>query len=315
MTHRFFRLGSGLVAAMMLGLASPGAFAQADDPSKASVEAGSERRTFMVEGGGGLPIAVTVAGNPEGPALLFVHSLMGSTMNWEKQFTSDLGKTHRLVSLDMRGHGASAKPIFAGAYTDSRLHAEDIAAAIKAAGVEKPTLVAWAYGGLNVMDYVRHFGTENISGIVLVEANGGLEPTPSPNKDAAYYARITRSQSPDLATIRQWTWDFGDYLMRAGPLPPEEAEIIRTSAMMVPHWVRAAMRDRPTDNSDLVDALDLPVLFVVTVKDGIGREMIERIAGKLSNARIETIPNGGSLSFWYETESFNRIISTFVASE
>ena len=301
-----------VLSAVALGLTSP-TLALADDHGSAAVA--SEKRTFMVEGGAGLPIAVTVSGNPDGPAILFMHSLMGSTMNWEKQFASDLGNSYRLVSVDMRGHGASAKPMHAGSYTDPRLHAEDIAAAIKAAGVEKPTLVAWAYGGLNVMDYVRYYGTGGISGIVLVEANGGLEPTPEPVKDAAYRARIARSQSADLATLRQWTWEFGDYLMRAGPLPPEEAEIIRTSSMLVPHWVRAAMRDRPTDNSDLVEGLDVPVLFVVTVADGIGREMIERISSKLPHARIATIPNNGSLSFWYETEKFNAELARFIQED
>jgi pimeloyl-ACP methyl ester carboxylesterase len=267
--------------------------------------AASARQTMMVEGGGGLPIAVTVAGNPNGPALVFMHSLMASTMNWEKQFDSDLGCTHRLVSLDMRGHGASAKPLLASAYTDSRLHAEDIRAAIKAAGVTKPLLVAWAYGGLNVMDYVRHFGTGDIAGIVLVEANGGLEPTPEAARTREYLERIGRSQSPDLKTIRDWTWGFGDYLMRAGPLPAEEAEIIHTSSMMVPHWVRAAMRERPTENSDLVPALDVPVTFIVTIESGVGREMIDRIAGKLQKAEVRLIPTGGSMSFWYETDKFN----------
>lgn len=305
-----------VASAVALSFAIPKvAHADHHGESTQAVAAASEKRTFMVEGGGGLPIAVTVSGNPDGPAIVFMHSLMGSTMNWEKQFASDLTTTHRLVSIDMRGHGASAKPMHAGSYTDPRLHAEDIAAAIKAAGVEKPTLVAWSYGGLNVMDYVRYYGTDEISGIVLVEANGGLEPTPEPVKDAAYRARIARSQSADLATLRQWTWEFGDYLMRAGPLPQEEAEIIRTSSMLVPHWVRAAMRDRPTDNSDLVANLELPVLFVVTVEEGIGREMIERIASKLPNAQIATIPNGGSLSFWYETEQFNTIVTGFIDGE
>ena len=302
-------------AALALTAATPG-IALADDHAEGSAsEASFEKRTFMVSGGDSLPIAVTVSGNPDGPAIVFVHSLMGSTMNWEKQFESDLGKTHRLVALDARGHGASAKPMEVSAYTEPRLHAADIAAAIKAAGVEKPTLVAWAYGGLNAMDYVRYYGADAVSGIVLVEANGGLEPTPEPVKDEVYRARIARSQSVDLATLRQWTWEFGDYLMRAGPLPPEEAEIIRTSSMLVPHWVRAAMRDRPTDNTDLVEQLTVPVLFVVTVKDGIGRDMIERIAGKLPDADIATIPNNGSLSFWYETDKFNTILSDFIAGE
>lgn len=281
------------------------------DKAGESAEPVYEKRNFMIEGGGGLPIAVTTGGNPDGPALLFVHSLMGSTMNWEKQFSSSLAQSHRLISFDIRGHGSSAKPMAASAYTSTQMHADDIAAVIAATGIEQPVLVTWAYGALNALDFIRHYGDEHISGLVIIEGNGGFEKIPTLPDTEEYRDRIARSQALDLATIREWTWEFGDYLMRSEPLPPEEAEIIRTSSMMVPHWVRAAMRDHPSDNTDLVDKVTVPVLLVTTIDEGPSMEMMTRIAEKLPDAEIALIPTGGSLSFWYRPEDFAATISEF----
>lgn len=300
---------TAIVSAIALSLA-PNVAAQ-DKPTAEATEPALEKQTFMIEGGGGLPIAVTTGGNPDGPALLFVHSLMGSTMNWEKQFSSSLAQTHHLISLDIRGHGSSAKPMAASAYTSTQMHADDIAAVIAATGIEKPVLVTWAYGALNALDYIRHYGDEDISGLVIIEGNGGFEKIPTLPDTEEYRNRIARSQALDLATIRDWTWEFGDYLMRSEPLPPAEAEIIRTSSMMVPHWVRAAMRDHPADNTDMIDKVTVPVLLVTTIDEGPSMEMMTRIAGKLPDAEIAIVPTGGSLSFWYRPEAFAEIIQEF----
>ena len=196
-------------------------------------------------------------------------------------------------------------------YQSTELFAQDIDAVIRATGAEKPTLVAWAYGGLFAMDYVRHYGDEDISGIVLVEANGGLETPPKPADTPEYRDRIERSRSVNLAVIREWTTGFAGYLMRGEELPHDEAEMQRTSAMMVPHYVRRAFRGRPDDNADLIDQIDVPVLFLVTINEGPGREMIDRIAGSLKDGRIAVVETGGSLSFWYRPEEFAAVIADF----
>ncbi len=272
------------------------------------------QETRIIEGGGGLPIAMTVAGNPDGPAIVLLHSLLGSTLNWAKQFDGELLETHRVVSIDIRGHGASAKPWIASAYQDTQLFAEDIDAAIRASGVEKPTLVAWAYGGLFAMDYVRHFGDTDIAGIVIVEGNGGLTPLPKPADTPEYRQRVANSKSPNIAVIDKWTSEFGDYLMRSEALPVDEAEMIRTSSMMVPHYVRDAFRDRPDDNSDLVETIQTPVMFVVTMQEGPSVDMVSGIAGSLANGSVATVETNGSLSFWYDPTAFDAVLADFVAA-
>ncbi|MGH2395159.1 MAG: alpha/beta fold hydrolase, partial [Candidatus Limnocylindria bacterium] len=122
----------------------------------------------MISGGGGLDLAIYEAGNPDGPPILFIHGFSQNHLTWERQFSGPLADEFRLVALDLRGHGASDKPLDAAAYTDSALWAEDIAAVIEARAIERPVLVGWSYGGYVIADYLRSHGDDALGGIVFV---------------------------------------------------------------------------------------------------------------------------------------------------
>ena len=81
---------------------------------------------------------------------------------------SELARRHRLVAMDLRGHGSSARP--RDGYDDSRLWAADVDAAIRELELERPILCGWSYGPIVILDYIRHYGEERIGGIHLVGA-------------------------------------------------------------------------------------------------------------------------------------------------
>ena len=68
--------------------------------------------------------------------------------------------------MDIRGHGLSDKP--REGYTDSRLWADDVNAVIQELSLDHPLLCGWSYGPLVILDYVRHYGEEAISGLNFV---------------------------------------------------------------------------------------------------------------------------------------------------
>lgn len=122
----------------------------------------------------GLTINVVEAGNPQGPAILFVHGVSQSWKAWIKQMSDRLlVEKFRLIALDLRGHGASQgahgatdadgrdlPPIVIDNYEGSdaeataRLWGADIAAAVTALDLSDITLVGWSYGGDVVLDYL-----------------------------------------------------------------------------------------------------------------------------------------------------------------
>jgi len=82
-------------------------------------------------------------GNSSGRPILFIHGFSQCWRTWDRQMNSDLANDHRLVAMDMRGHGLSDKP--RDAYADSKLWADDVNAAIQTLQLDRPVLCGWSY--------------------------------------------------------------------------------------------------------------------------------------------------------------------------
>jgi non-heme chloroperoxidase len=122
-----------------------------------------------ITGGGGVRLHVVETGNPGGRPILFIHGFSQCWLVWRRQLNSDLADRHRLVAMDMRGHGLSEKP--RDGYADSKLRADDVDAVIQALVLDHPVVSGWSYGPLVILDYVRHYGEEAI--LVEMMPNAG----------------------------------------------------------------------------------------------------------------------------------------------
>src|SRR5260370_25596709 len=98
---------------------------------------------------------------------------------------SELAEVFRLVAMDMRGHGSSDKP--REGYTDSGLWADDVNAAIQALSLDHPLLCGWSYGPLVILDYLRHYGEDGISGLTFV---GGVTKLCSDEATAVFTPEV-----------------------------------------------------------------------------------------------------------------------------
>ncbi len=125
-------------------------------------------KSHKVTGGGAAQIHVVETGNKKGRPILFIHGFSQCWLAWSRQLRSDLAKDCRLVAMDMRGHGLSDKP--REGYADSKLWADDVNAVIEDLDLDHPVLCGWSYGPLVILDYVRHYGEDGISGLNFVGA-------------------------------------------------------------------------------------------------------------------------------------------------
>ena len=109
-------------------------------------------------------------GNPNGAEIVLIHGLLGSHLNWIKQFdkTSVLSK-YCLITYDLRGHGLSGKPSDAASYKDGKLWGDDLQTVIAAAKLKRPVLVGWSLGGVVMTNYLETYGDSKISGAVYVD--------------------------------------------------------------------------------------------------------------------------------------------------
>ena len=143
-----------------------------------------------ITGGGGTRLHVVETGNPQGRPILFIHGFSQCWLAWSRQMHSELAKEHRLVALDLRGHGLSEKP--RDGYGESRLWADDVNAVLQSLRLEQAILSGWSYGSLVILDYIRHYGDGAVGGIQLV---GGISKLGSDEATVGHQSGISCAHS------------------------------------------------------------------------------------------------------------------------
>jgi len=217
--------------------------------------------------------------------------------------------------MGMRGPGASGKPWSRDECQDPALWARDIAAVSAAAGMDKPVLVAWSFGGLFAMDFVRTYGTDDLGGIVFVGSNGGFIVRPPASETLTRRLQVACNTSKNIGAIYDWTKGYMNFLVQDGPNADQEKAMFSAASLMTPHYVRPNFRTRPSDNTDIISDLDIPVLFLVGAKDVVNKaDDIKGVADQIPGADLKIYENSASMPFWYEADAFNKDIAAFVNS-
>lgn len=275
---------------------------------------------LQVEGEGGVPLNVATAGNPGAPAILFIHGLAQSHYSFVRQLDSGLAKDHFLVAFDLRGHGGSGKPWQVEAYRDPQVWARDVDAVIRATNLVKPVVVAWSYGTMVAMDYVRVFGVDRLAGLVLTGGFGGLQVpgvSTSRTPDAAAVAQFTRNRDQQLSRNLVDNIEVSARtapMLTATPVPEPQRHYFESIALMFPAYARRAIQARSFDNQDLRDRLPLPVLLALGEKDfNVGQlEAARELARSRSHITVSSYENAGHSAFFEQPERFNAELAAFV---
>src|ERR671910_914157 len=111
----------------------------------------------------GVPIRYFVAGRGE-PAVVLVHGWAMDRHLWDGQVAA-LAAKHRVITLDLAGHGQSGKE--RRAWTVSAF-GEDVKAVVETVGAQQVVLVGHSMGGPVVLEAARRM-PQRVKGIVLID--------------------------------------------------------------------------------------------------------------------------------------------------
>ena len=288
----------------------------------AAVPVAAEPAVSVVRSTDGTDLLVAQEGDPNAPGFLMIHGFAQSLLSFRRQFGSNLAKRFHLVSFDLRGHGGSAKPSDTASYTEVARSADDVAAVIKATGLHRPVIVAWSYGGIVVVDYVRKYGAGGISGVVFAGTLGGLvKPvaTSPPAKPSELGMRLGAA-SNDARSFNLARNIVGGAIISDAyatrEMSAEDRQILFATEMMLPSYVRRAMTGRPYDNSDLIPSFSaIPTLFVRGETDlGMGEPELALLGTKLRRMSLSRYPKTGHLTFFEAPERFNAELAAFATA-
>jgi len=271
-------------------------------------------KSSKVEGGGGIELHVVETGDPTCRPILFIHGYSQSGDSWSRQMNSDLADDHRLVAMDLRGHGLSDKP--SEGYTDSKLWADDVDAVIQALELDRPILSGWSYGPLVILDYIRFYGQDDIAGINFV---GGVTKLGSDEAMSVltpeflglipgFFSTDSEQSKNSLRSLLQ--------ICFANEPSPEELDEMLERSVSVPAYVRQGLFSRAFDNDDLLSEIRIPVL----ITHGANDKVVKPIAAgqhktAMPHAQIQIVENAGHGVFWDAPDAFHQGLRTFCKPE
>lgn len=267
-------------------------------------------KSHMITGGGGIQLHLAETGNPRGRPIVFIHGFSQSWLAWTRQMSSELADNYRLVAMDMRGHGLSDKP--REGYADSRLWADDVQAAIQALNLDHPILCGWSYGPLVILDYLRHYGEDDICGVNFV---GGVTKLGSDDAASVLTADLLSLVPGFFSVDVEESVRSLDSLLRlcfAQNLSTEDRYRMLGYSVSVPPYVRQALFSRSFDNDDLLPRLRKPVLITHGTDDAVVKSaVIDQQMVRITSARIRMMANAGHACFWNDAAAYNRCLQQF----
>jgi non-heme chloroperoxidase len=266
-------------------------------------------KNYIVTAPDGVKLAVQESGNPDGPAIVFIHGLLGSRLSWEKQVNSIELQRYRLITYDMRGHGLSGKPEDVEAYRDGRRYAEDLSAVLNQTGARRPVLVGWSLGSVIISNYLAEFGDAGLGGIMYVDGVIELSAAViSPHPQV--YAGLA---SDDLKTHLDAVRNFLSLCFHTQPDNATFERLLSNAAMaswtmtrIIPSMTVAAAEGLPKAR--------IPVLLLYGEKDELVKVQPSIARAQTLNPRVQIklYENSGHAPFIEEAQRFNHDLASFV---
>lgn len=265
----------------------------------------------------GAEIAVDVSG--EGTPVLFVHgwAMQGSLFAGQRDA---LSSSYQIITVDLRGHGASSRDVTA--LTIERLGA-DIVEIADALNLTELVVVGWSMGAMVLWDALtsREFAVR-VAGLVSIDMSPRL------SNDGAWSLGLADGRGPlaALRAVEAMRADWPNAVRRFAPrifapdmTPDRQAQlsaiISDASALngeaMAALWESMAVQDfRKT-----IGVLPTPILAVHGAKSQLYPVATgEFIAENAPSGDVAVFPASGHAPHLEEPERFNTALQRFISS-
>jgi len=247
------------------------------------------------------------ADNGKGNPIVLLHGYLESQEIWYS-FAEKLKKNgHRLITLDLPGHGLSGVK---GDTHSMEFQAGAVLAVLNDLKIEKCVLVGHSMGGYVALTFAKNF-SERLAGLCLFHS------TPNPDSDEKRASRereieLVKGGKIELIAKTNISLAFARENHKKLEEQIEEATIIAMETE--PDGIIACLRgmqSRP-DTNDMLKKLKLPVLLIFGKKDSyIPEEVAQAMAQHFSQHQTVFLENSGHMGFIEEEAKSLELISAF----
>ena len=258
----------------------------------------------------GLTLRVLEAGPASGPPIVLVHGWAVSAYLWRHNILPLAAAGHRVIALDLPGHGLSDAPEATGSYTTERFAAV-VLELLDALGIERAMLAGQSMGGkvvarvaLDAPARVKALSLYGPVGFGLIPPWHALSPALPLPPGELISMMIPRSM---IAFVQHRVWgkigffterDIDEYWA-----PTQFPAVVRAQLQMLKEF-SWGLWDEPA-----LQGLTMPTHVVFGTRDRTVRPMhAERLARVLPNGELTWIQDGGHVVMEEAPERINAML-------
>ena len=241
-------------------------------------------------------IAIHYEVHGTGPAILLSHGYSATCRMWDGQIAAFKDR-YKVIVWDMRGHGQSAYPKDAAAYSELET-VGDMAAILDSCGEKRAVIGGLSLGGyMSLAFHARH--ADLTRALMLFDTGPGFK------KDNAREAWNTRARAR------------ADDLDARGFAALGSSDEVRQSRHRDASGLAGAARGMLAQRDDAVirslEVVRVPTLVLVGANDTNFLAATDYMAAKIPGAAKVVIPDAGHAANLHQPAAFNRAMETFLA--
>ncbi len=166
-----------------------------------------------------------------------------------------------------------------------------------------------------MLDYIRHYGEDSISGVHFV---GAVTKLGSDEATSVITPEFLSLIPGFFATDAAESVRSLESLLRmcfAEEPAAEDLYLMLGYNVSVPAYVRQALFSRSFDNDDLLPKVRKPVLITHGSDDAVIKPAaVDQHKAAIAHAQIQMMANAGHACFWDDAATFNRRLRAFAES-
>lgn len=246
-----------------------------------------------------------------GSPIMLIHGNSASGRTYQHQINSLLGEKHRIVAIDLPGHGDSQ------AFTDIEEYgmpgyANVIVAAAGALGIDDAVVVGWSLAGHIVLE--AHNQLPKAKGFVIFGTPPLAFPPameeaylPNPAMGVGFASEVTEEQAQAYA----------DAFFVPGMTAPKEpfiTDILRTDGNARAGLAASIKPDGYQDEVEIVGRLSIPLaIFHGEEEQLVNEAYISKLTmPTLWRNEVQVIAGAGHAPHWEQGAEFNGLLEAFI---
>lgn len=244
-----------------------------------------------------------------GSAVIFIHAFPLNQSMWDEQVDA-LKRSHRTITLDLRGFGRSDVPD--GAVSMDHM-ASDLRALMTKIGIESAVIVGFSMGGYISLAFYRHY-PEQVRALVLADTRASADNEEGRERRMRSAERAERDGAKAIAD------DMLPLLLAPATIEKSPESVARVRAMIEsnsPKGIAAAQRAMAAraDSTALIERMNVPVMVIVGSEDSLTKvDESKGMRDKIPGSRLSILEGAGHLSNIERPGEFNSALLDFLGS-